>query len=254
MASEIDVANKQPHVAVLCAVGFIAAILTWSVLQWQYPFFTVSDEYSIGMGASNEAREALMSQQARVDQLNAAIILCVGGGLLAGLLSVFARPCCSLLVRLLPSIVAGALWGAVVGYLGPILFALLMPKDSLPGPTSVGFAQALVFALFGAGIGFLFAVVGRNKHTLLTATASGAVAGAAAGVLFPMIAGLVLPSQSTVSFIGESGMVRLLWLSLPMIAIAAAIPVMCAKQPGVVAPDNTSAEPATSPLVLPEAK
>lgn len=226
----VPAATDWRKVAMLCALGFAACLATWGVMQWAHPFFTVADQYSIGMGASSEAREALLSQQARVDGLNAAVVLAVGGGLLAGVLALFAQPCCSTLLRLATSIVGGVLWGGMVGLVGVPLFAAMMPSDALPSPTNTGLAQGIAFALFGAGMGLLYGMYSRNKPTIVTGLVSGAIAGAAGGVLFPIISGLIMPSQSTSDFLAAGGMVRLLWLSLPMIAIAATVPTMCAKQ------------------------
>jgi hypothetical protein len=218
-----DLSVKQPHVVLACLLGLCAALAAWGVMQSGHPFFTVSDEYSIGMGASNEARDALASQQARVNRLNAAIILAVGGGVLAGLMSIFGPACRVLPVRLVSACVAGLLWGAVTGFVGPLLFAMLMPQDSLPSPTNVGLAQAVVFALFGAGLGLIYAMLARDKSRALTMVGGGALAGAIGAVAFPVVLSLALPRASAVEFISEGAVVRLLWLGLPMVAIAAGI-------------------------------
>jgi len=220
-----DLAVNQPHVVLACLLGLCAALAAWGVMQSGHPFFTVSDEYSIGMGASNEARDALAAEQARVNRLNAAIILAVGGGMLAGLMSIFGPACCVLPVRLVSACVAGLLWGAVTGFVGPTLFAMLMPQDSLPSPTNVGLAQALVFAIFGAGLGLIYAMLARDKSRALTMVGGGAIAGAIGAVAFPVVLGLALPSASAVEFISDGAIVRLLWLALPMVAIAAGINV-----------------------------
>ncbi len=222
--------SRQPNLAIVCALGACASLATWGLLQWKHPIFTVSSEFSIGMGASNEARDALQAEQAHANRLNGAVALAVGGGLLAGLLAIFAQPCCSVAPRLITSALGGLLWGGACGFVGAALFAYLMPSDKLPTPTSIGIAQALVFAMFGAGIGLLYGMFGKNRSAIVKGITSGAMAGAVGGVLFPILASLAMPSQSTVDFIGSSGMVRLLWLAMPMIAIAAAVPVRSAKK------------------------
>lgn len=229
MEGGVPAATDWRKIAMLCVLGFGACLATWGVLQWKHPFFRVADQYSIGMGASNEAREALMVQQARVNRLNAAVILAMGGGLLSGVLALFAQPCCSPLIRLTTSIVGGTLWGGMSGWMAVLLFAAMMPGDSLPSPTNIGLAQGTSFALFGAGMGLLHGMYSRDKSTIVTGLISGALAGAAGGVLFPIITGLIMPSQSTVEFLAEDGIVRLLWLSLPMVAIAVVVPTMCTK-------------------------
>jgi hypothetical protein len=228
-ASESVPSNRQPNIAIVCLLGLCASLMTWGVLQWKYPFFTVSDEFSIGMGASNEARLALQNEQSRTNRLNSAIVLAVGGGLLAGFLAIFAQPCCAAMLRLLTALVGGLVWGGVSGFVGASLFTAMMPSDSLPSPTSIGLAQAVVFAMFGAGIGLLYGMFGRNRAAVLNGIGIGAIAGAVGGVLFPIVTGLVVPSQSTVEFIGSSAVVRLMWLVFPMVSIAAALPAFSAK-------------------------
>ncbi len=230
VVSERASISRQPKLAIVCLLGLCASLMTWGVLQWKYPFFTVSDEFSIGMGASNEARLALQNEQLRANQLNSAIVLAVGGGLLAGCLAIFAQPCCAMILRVVTALVGGLVWGGVSGYAGAALFTAMMPTKSLPSPTSVGLAQAVVFAMFGAGIGLMYGMFGRNRAAILNGIGSGAIAGAMGGVLFPIVAGLVVPSQSTVEFIGASSVVRLMWLVFPLVSIAAAVPAFSAKK------------------------
>ncbi len=217
-------------IGILCVLGFSASLATWGVLQWKHPLFSVAEQYSIGMSASNEAREALLAQQARVNGLNAASVLAVAGGLLAGVLAIFAQPCCAAPMRVLIAIAGGAVWGAMSGWVGVRLFAAMMPSDSLPNPTNIGLAQAVSFALFGAGIGLLFGMFSRDKATLAAGLVRGAVAGQIGGLLFPIVSGLLISGQSTVDFLAANPMVQLLWLSLPMVAVAATVPISCRRQ------------------------
>lgn len=230
VASESITTNRQPNMAIVCVLGLCASLMTWGVLQWKYPFFTVSDEFSIGMGASIEARLALQNEQSRANRLNSAIVLAVAGGLLASSLAIFAQPCCSVSLRLITALIGGLVWGSVTGFVGASLFTAMMPSDSLPSPTSIGLAQAVVFAMFGAGIGLLYGMFGRDRATALNGMGIGAVAGAVGGVLFPIVASLAFPNQSTVEFIGASGVVRLMWLAFPIVSIAAAVTAFSAKK------------------------
>jgi hypothetical protein len=234
-----DLAIKQPHLVLACVLGLCAALAAWGVLQSGHPFFTVSDQYSIGMGASNEARDALASEQARVTRLNAAIIFAVGGAAFAGLMSIFAPACCVLPVRFISACVAGLMWGAVTGFVGPTVFSMLMPQDALPSPTHVGLAQALAFALFGAGMGLIYTMLARDKSKALTTVGGGAIAGAMGAVAFPVVLSLALPSASAVEFISEGAVVRLLWLGLPMVAIAAGVNLGAASSPKSNAANKT---------------
>lgn len=210
---------------IACLLGLGAALAAWGVLQTAHPIFTVPEEYSIGMGAPNEARDALAAQQARVDRLNAAVILSVAGAALAALMTVTSVGCCGLPVRLLSCVVLGGLWGALTGFVGPGMFAALMPTDSLPSPANTGLAEALAFAVFGAGMGLLYGLMAGDKSALLGYAVSGVLAGAGGALAFPIVVGLVMPSASVVDFMPDDGLVRLLWLALPMVAIAVAVPL-----------------------------
>ena len=229
VASESVPTNRQPNMAIVCLLGLCASLMTWGVLQWKYPFFTVSDEFSIGMGASNEAREALQNEQSRANRLNSTVVLAVGGGLLAGCLAIFAQPCCAVTLRLITASIGGLVWGGVTGFVGASLFSAMMPSNSLPSPTNIGLAQAAVFAMFGAGSGLLYGMFGRAPTAVLNCMGIGATAGAVGGVLFPIVASLAFPNQSTVEFIGASGVVRLMWLAFPMVSIAAAVTAFSVK-------------------------
>ncbi|MCA9132705.1 MAG: hypothetical protein KDA45_06110 [Planctomycetales bacterium] len=240
---------SKSKIVLLSILAVVAALLTCGLLQAKHPFFTVSDDYSIGMGASTEARLALKGQQERADRLNAAVTLAVGGALLAGTLAIFAPSnCCSWPLRLLVALPWGAVWGAATGVVGVMAFATLMPTESLPSPAHIGLAQGVAFAMLGGGLGLLYGGFSRNLKTTATAAGIGAVAGALGAIAFPILAGLVMPSQSTVELVPAAALLRPLWLGLPFAAIAVALAGFC-PPPGSAAcssDEPPAEEPVTS--------
>ena len=121
-----------------------------------------------------------------MDRLNAAVILSIAGAVLATLMTLPAIGCCGLPVRVVSCVVGGGLWGALVGFIGPSLFAALMPADSLPSPASTGLAEGSVFAVFGAGMGLLYGMMSRDKTAMLGYAVSGILAGAGGALAFPL--------------------------------------------------------------------
>ena len=226
----VAIENRRPSWIGLVILGLVVSCVSWGVLQWKYPFFKVGDEFSIGMGAPNEARQALLAEQARVNGWNAAVVLAIAGGLLAGGLAVAARPCCPAVVRAMVGLVIGAAWGGGVGLVGASLFAALMPSDTLPGPAHVGLAQAMVMGVLGCGVGGVYGMFFKQPTAFAAGGLGGALGGAVGGVLYPIVAGLIFPSQGTTEFIAAGASVRGLWLALPLVAIALAAPWACAKQ------------------------
>ena len=217
-------ANNKSRAAVGCILAVAAALATCGVLQAKHPFFTIPNQYSIGMGAPIEARLALLAQQARVDRLNASVALAIGGALLSGVLAITAHGCCSLALRMLIAIPWGAILGATTGFVGVIAYTAIIPKEALPDTTSIGLAQAAAFAMLGTGLGMLFGAFSRNLGKTAVAALVGGLAGAAGGIAFPIITGLVIPSQSTSDFEPAASIVRCLWLGLPFAAIGSLLP------------------------------
>ena len=227
LVQSVQVNNKSS-----AAFGFVlavaAALATCGVLQAKHPFFKVPSQFNIGMGAPIEARLALLAQQARVDRLNASVALTIGGALLSGALAIFAYSCCSLAMRLLIAIPWGAICGGTTGFVGVIAYSVIISKEALPDTTSIGLAQAAAFAILGTGIGLLFGAFSRNARKTAVSALTGGLAGAVGGIAFPVITGLVIPSQSTSDFEPAALIVRCLWLGLPFAAIGLALPLYCA--------------------------
>lgn len=219
------VATNFKWASLSIGLAIVVALVTWGLLQARHPFFTVPGEYDIGMSAPIEARLALMAQQARVDRLNAAVALAMGGALLTAVVSYGASGCCAWPVRLAIGLGWGTLWGALTGFLGVMLYSAILPKDSLPSATSAGLGQAAVFALLGLGVGAVYGGFSKQAKKAATAAVIGAIAGAAGGILFPMLAGIVMPTQSIVGFV-QTSTAGILWLAIPFAAIAYAIPTM----------------------------
>ena len=229
--SEVDVVvpvkprNSCTKPLFSCLMAVVAALATWGALKAKHPFFTIPGKYNIGMGASNEARYALLSQQARVEQLTATVTLAMGGFLLSGVLALVANGCCSFPIRLLIALPWGAVVGAASGFIGSMAYSAIIPLDSFPNITNTGLTHAVVFAMFGAGLGMLYGGFSYNKQQAITATVIGASAGGLGGLLFPFVTGLAMPQQSIVGLV-QTSIVGTLWLGLPFAAIGFAVPSM----------------------------
>ena len=209
-----------------CFLAIVASVATWGVLHTKHRFYSVDSKFDIGMGASNNARTALDAETARIDRLNAAISLAIGGCLLAIALAAVANSCCALPLRIVTAVPWGVVCGAGTGFLGPMVFAALMPRDTLHSATSTSIAQGATFACLGLGMGLLYGAYSGSAKTLGTAAIIGAVAGGIGGIAFPTIASVIMPTQSTATLISDVSMVRLLWLSIPFTCIGFAIPCM----------------------------
>jgi hypothetical protein len=233
MSEAEPVLNQKPKMNLAkpilsCVLAVVMAVATWGVIKSQSPFFTVGEEFNIGMGASSEARQALLSEQAKADRMNSTVALSIGGALLAGTLAIFAFECCSLPLRLLFAIPFGALAGAFSGFLGAIAYSKIIPADSFPDTTNTALAHAAVFAVFGGSIGSLFGFYGRNKNMLATTIVTGALAGAAGGLLFPIVTGVAMPQQNIVGLV-QTSPAGLFWLGLPFAAIGFLVPCFATK-------------------------
>ncbi len=223
-SAPVVVTNKK--LAVLsCILSIIAGLASWGLLKAIHPAFTVPPEYEIGMGASNEARLALIAQQAWADRLNATVAFAIGGSLLCAVLSVTAFSCCALPLRIVIAIAWGAGWGALTGFVGSIAYPALMPSDSLPNTTNTGLAQAVVFAVLGLGAGMLFGGFSRNTTKIGKSMILGGVAGAAGGMLFPIFSGVIMPNQAITGLL-QTSTAGALWLTIPFAAIGYALPAL----------------------------
>lgn len=217
-----------------CLMSIVAALATWGTLSAKHPFFTVPSRFDIGMGASNEARIALLTEQARVDQKNAMVAFTVGGVLMSSVLVLVAPGCCSRAARITIAIPWGAFVGVATGFLGSISYAAINPNGSFPSTTNSGLGQAVAFGIFGAGLGLLYGAFCRNKFLPLSATFVGCIAGATGGLLFPIFTGLLMPNDNIAGFLHTS-VPGTIWLGLPFAAIGFALPGMSnrkASKPG----------------------
>ena len=94
-----------------CLLSVVAAFATWGIIKAKHPFFTVPSKFDIGMGAPNEARIQLLTEQALVVRRNAMVAFTLGGVLMSSVLAFVASGCCSLPIRISIAIP----WGALVG-------------------------------------------------------------------------------------------------------------------------------------------
>ena len=213
--------RARPWVGSLLAI--LSALLTVAVMQVKYPFFAVSSAYDIGMGASDEARMALIDQTQIMHRRNATVVLAIGGSLLAASLSLMADACCSTGKRAIAGLVWGGLWGALTGFVGSYAQGVIMPRGAMPSVTSTGLSQAVAFGMLGAGIGLMIGAFARSKKDAVTYAGTAALAGAGGGFLYAIPVGFVSVSGSNEGLIPAALIAQTLWLTFPFAAIGFAV-------------------------------
>lgn len=207
-------------VSVLAIVlSIVSALLAYGVLRTQYPFAVVSSKFDIGMGASEEARLALMSETDRVNRLNATVIMTIGGGLLGLSLAYAAVACCAVPIRLLAGVVWGCVLGAVVGWIAATAIPSIVPRNSIPSLTNVGAAHGLLFGLLGAGLGLMVGGFTRNSQQMVSQLIKGGLAGLAGGFVYAIIVGFVAPGETASQLVPANSVAQLLWLAIPFAAV-----------------------------------
>ena len=218
--------SKIATLILSCVLAVTASLATWGILHFKHRFYTVSSDFDIGMGASNEARLALEAETARIDRYNAAIALSIGGIWLAIAASIVSNSSAALPVKILVAVPWGAACGAGAGALGSIAFNRLMKDESLTSAATSGIWQAAVFALLGLGMALLHTWFERAWKNLARSALLGAFAGCLGGIAFPVITGIILPSHSTSTFISDVSIVRLFWLLVPFTCVGLSLALM----------------------------
>lgn len=201
-------------------LALLSALATAGALQAKHPFFVVPQEYDIGMGASNEARMALLNQTQIVDRKNAMLFLAIGGALLGTSLALVANACCSLPVRVASGLGWGATWGMITGLLSSQALLLIIPRGTLASVTTTGLSQAVAFGVLGAGLGLMYGGFAKNAKAIASSALTGMVAGTAGGFAFAMIVGFVAQAQNNAQLIPTGAVAQSLWLGIPFLAIA----------------------------------
>ncbi len=203
------------------ALSIVAALATYGVLLTQHPFVKVSSDFDIGMGASEEARLALMSETDKVNRLNAIIILTIGGGLLGLGLAIAATACCAMATRVIAGVVWGCLLGAGVGWLAATAIPFIVPRTSIPSLANVGAAHGLLFGLMGAGLGLMVGGFTKNTQQMINQAIKSGLAGLAGGFGYAVIVGFVAPGEMASQLVPANSIAQLLWLAIPFAAIGA---------------------------------
>jgi hypothetical protein len=212
-------------------LALAAAAATWGFVHAKHPVFKIPSQYDIGMGASYEARAALVNQMSLAERKNATLVTAVAGGLLAAAVALATPGCCMAVLRLLFAIPWGACWGAGTGYIGAVLYQTLLPSAIQPTVMDTAKVQGLFFALLGAGIGLMVGILYRSLRSMLVGLLGGAIAGGIGAVAYPIVAAVAMAAASTEGLIPEGTPVRLLWLSLPFACIGFATPTLACPVP-----------------------
>ncbi len=201
----------------MIAVLFASAI-TYCALWQQYPWFKVSSEFDIGMGASNDARMQLVQQMQMAATRNSCAAFALGGSLLGAALSLVAPGCCSLWMRIISGWYVGAFWGGLVGYFGSMAYLVFVPRGVLPSllarrcscpylRLAGARARFVVWWLFTFSSEHRITVVGRFNRWRRRC------------LLFAILVGFVGETQKGTEIIPNGALAQALWVMLPSLAI-----------------------------------
>jgi len=195
-------------------LALVAGSITWGFIHTQDPFFKVAERYHIrGLGESDERWNAYLEQQSRVDFMNAALVIGILGGAL-GLTFAVCRPTrVSIHWRLLMGIVFGMLVGVVAGVAGDSIQQHFAGSRQLSVVESA-YINATLFGLLGLGLGAIAGGMGGFGWAILDRAVAGLIAGAIAGILYPVVGFVALDSANIEAFIPRMTMTRLLWLGM----------------------------------------
>ena len=192
----------------------------------KHPFFRISREFNLEMGAANEKRLEYEELTRQVNTSNATVVFAMAGSLLAGCLSWMGNPCCSLTTRVLSGLVLGALWGAITGYIATFAEQFIVPRGAFPSATTTGVSQAVAFGLLGGGVGLIFALTSKTMNSVVSNVLrgilnvlKGILGGSLGGFLFPILAGLVATAQNSSNLIPIGFLGLLLWIAIPFATI-----------------------------------
>ena len=207
---EANPRGRKRALAVALLLALAGGAMTWCVLEYTPPVFTVPKEYEVpGLGAPPEKLEALRIVQGQVDRGNAVLNLGWFGALLAGMLGLGEAIARRSLAPLLVAIPVGAAGGFAAGLAGGLVYG--GPLGDLAENVKV---QVVMLGLLGLGVGLALGIPRRHFRKIAAAAIAGALGGVLAAVLYPVAASLLLPTAGTDLLIPAGTGNRVLWLGI----------------------------------------
>jgi len=195
-------------------LALVAGGVSWGVAQGTYPMFRVPAEFDVAMGDPPEDFAANQRAQNRVARDHAIVYAGLLGALVALALAASEGVARRSFVWPLVGAPIGAAGGVVGGLAGSLVHDDVMAAVAQPELSHVVQFQLALFVPLGIGVGFACSLLARSWKSRAMAVAGGLVAGALAGILYPVAAGVFLPAASTDSLIPVESGNRLLWMLL----------------------------------------
>lgn len=200
------------------ALGMAGAVLAWGALQAFFPVFAIPKELdNLPVPVPDKLFLQQLAAQDHADRLNAVLLLSLFGVLVGGLLAPSAqagrRSFGTILRNRGVGGLVGGLFGALAALVGIVAHDIHSEIRNVTPLAKTIRVQSIMFATLGCGIGLAIGgLVGWRRA--VGALATGILAGVLAGMLYPFLAGVLLPNSITETLVPRGTVNRLLWLGL----------------------------------------
>ncbi|MDZ7615999.1 MAG: hypothetical protein U1E05_03280 [Patescibacteria group bacterium] len=214
-------------------VGVLFALLgagaAWGLFQTYHPVFRVPAELaSIEMPNSRQAAE-IRAAEIKAGLLNALLVLGWTGALLAGAMA--AGQACArrswriALFGMIGCGLAGALFGALAGWAGHVVYHLLLiPFEGATDLKRTVVVQAVMLGTLCGGVGLVLGALTGFGRAMWTRLLGGVLAGISAGMVFPFVAGYFFPKTHVGYVLPRDGTGAILWLTVTAICFGLIVP------------------------------
>ncbi len=230
----IEVPSDQLASGWITGVTFAlaGACLAWGLLLTLPPVFSVPPtEFGPFEQPTAEQAARLREGAARASLGNAVLALAWTGALLAGFMAVgegvARRSARAALLGLAGCALIGALFGSLAGWAGHSVSQLIRTSPQLVSNLPrIVVVQMTIWAVLGGGVGLALGCLtgcARNGFVLLL---GGVLAGAFAGMIYPITAAYLMPTFQTEQMIPQAGAGALLWLGTAAFFLGVVLPEM----------------------------
>lgn len=193
--------------------GLLGGLVAWLVLHAGHPLFVIPEELVIGkMAIPDELKGP-------VDRNNSMAVLAILGGATAAALAVGEGLCRRSWKTALAAgagcALVGAAIGCLAGYLGFIGLEHYQTRQDLTELVKTLRVQSAMLAALGGGVGLgLGALLARRPLAAIQCLVAGLVAGALAGMVYPMTCATLMPGVITEAVVPVFSPERLVWIGL----------------------------------------
>jgi hypothetical protein len=242
------------------AGGLLVGGIFWLVLRAVHPIFELPPEaQAIAMFPSADSIARHRAAVAQVDLRNTMVVTGMLGGLLAvALASGQVRLCRRAKVAVLGIVVSGLIaagMGLLAGILGVAANRLANSAAAIPTSVAIVGTQGVLLGVMGGGVGLGLGALTGRVGTAARSAAHGLLAGALAGILFPILTAGLLPPANINMPIPGNRFAQLLWIGLACGLIGILTPrglrpparVTCGTTPGRTSETPSAAGEVTNP-------